>query len=54
MPRQDPRLCPVQRTAEEEAEFLPILGPVWLDGDPLPPAPQPPPIKLKRHKGEKP
>ncbi len=24
-------------TKEEEDEFLPTLGPVWCDGDPIPP-----------------
>jgi hypothetical protein len=23
-------------TREEEDEFLPILGPIWCDGDPIP------------------
>jgi hypothetical protein len=25
-------------TAEEEARYLPVLGPVWKYGDPVPPA----------------
>jgi hypothetical protein len=24
-------------TPEEEARYLPVLGPVWKDGDPIPP-----------------
>jgi hypothetical protein len=23
-------------TPEEEAEYLPVLGPIWYDGDPIP------------------
>jgi hypothetical protein len=35
-------------TPEEEAEFLPVLGPQWCDGDPLPPEPRrAPPITTK-------
>ena len=35
-------------TAEEEARYLPVLGPVWKYGDPVPPAPHSDQLEEKR------
>ena len=35
-------------TAEEEARYLPVLGPVWKYGDPVPPAARADQLEEKR------